>query len=552
MVLIDTRKVGEDDRAMATATTANIDALPVTLALVGVVVLVAALLSGVVERTGLPQVAIFLALGAALGPAGLGLLDVGLESAALRVVATLSLVLVLFTDAVSIDLAGLRRHGPLAARVLGPGTLATAAVIGVAGWALLGLPPAAAAVLGAALASTDPVLLRGLLRRRGLPAGAREALRLESGLNDGVLLPIVLVAMAFMAHDTPLDATGWGSLALDLLLLGPGAGVAVGLLAVAALDLIRRRIGVRRDYESLYSLGIALTAYAAAEAVHGSGFVAAFVAGLTISALDVELCDCFLEYGETTAEMALLFAFVLFGASLIWMGIGVATPIVLLFAVLALLVRPVVFVLSLLGSTLDRRGRLLVAWFGPRGLSSLLLVLLPVFAGVPGGEQLFSLCCLVVLLSVVVHGGTPAILNWATRQPSSPPAAPRSPQSRPLPVLQPDSSEAIAPLPNGVSAVPDGAPEAPPVGPTPTGPAPAAPAPEGGDDGESGDRISLADLRRLDDAGQRIVLLDVRTERTYGRGGEARGAVRLPPDHVAERAHEMGLDHEAWLVAYCA
>jgi hypothetical protein len=178
-------------------------------------------------------------------------------------------------------------------------------------------------------------------------------------------------------------------------------------------------------------------------------------------------------------------------------------------------------------------------------------VLLPVFAGVPGGEQLFSLCCLVVLLSVVVHGGTPAILNWATRQPSSPPAAPRPPQTRPLPMLQPDSSEVIAPTPNGVSTGPDGTPAAPLVGPAPTGPATADPVPDD-DSGENGDRISLAEVRRLEEAGQRVVLLDTRTERTYGRGGEARGAVRLPPDHVAERAHEMGLDHEAWLVAYCA
>ncbi len=99
-----------------------------------------------------------------------------------------------------------------------------------------------------------------------------------------------------------------------LFILGPGAGVAIGLIGVAALDLIRKRIGVRRDYESLYSLGVAFTAFAAAEAVHGSGFLAAFAAGLTIAALDVELCDCFIEYGGVTAEMLLLFTFVIFGS----------------------------------------------------------------------------------------------------------------------------------------------------------------------------------------------------------------------------------------------
>src|SRR4029077_5228647 len=103
------------------------------------------------------------------------------------------------------------------------------------------------------------------------------------------------------------------------------AGIAVGLLAIAALEMIRRKTGVRRDYESIYSLGGAFAAFAAAEAVHGSGFLAAFAAGLTISAIDVELCACFLEYGETPAEMALMFTFVLFGTSLIWTGLNIAS-----------------------------------------------------------------------------------------------------------------------------------------------------------------------------------------------------------------------------------
>ena len=187
-----------------------------TLALVGGVIVIAALLSGLIDRSDLPQVGVFLALGAALGPAGLGLLDVTLESPFLRVVATLSLLLVLFTDAVSLSIAEVRRHGGLAFRVLGPGTLLSAALITVAGWQLLHLPVAAAAVLGAALASTDPVMLRGLLRRPGLPEPVRLALRLESGLNDIVLLPVVLVAMAFLAQSGVPTRTEWARLGLDL------------------------------------------------------------------------------------------------------------------------------------------------------------------------------------------------------------------------------------------------------------------------------------------------------------------------------------------------
>jgi NhaP-type Na+/H+ or K+/H+ antiporter len=382
-----------------------------TLALVGVVIIVAALLSGFIDRSDIPQVAVFLALGAMLGPAGLQLLDVSLDSPILRVVATLSLVLVLFTDAVSLSIAEIRRHRLLAFLVIGPGTLLSAALIALAAWMLLDFSPASAVIIGAALASTDPVMLRGLLKRPGLPETVRLTLRLESGLNDIVLLPIILTAMAVLSHNKNLFGVESARLALELFLLGPGAGVTVGLLAIGALELVRRKTGVRRDYESLYSLGVAFAAYASAEAVHGSGFLAAFCAGLTITALDVELCDCFLEYGQTTAEMTLLFTFILFGSSLIWQGLLVLNVTTVLFAVTVVLIRPIALLLSLSRTNLERRSCFLIAWFGPRGLSSLLLILVPVFAAVPGSEQLLVVCCLVVLLSVALHGGSLMLLS---------------------------------------------------------------------------------------------------------------------------------------------
>src|SRR5947207_6817580 len=199
----------------------NTEVLVTTLALVGIVIMIAALLSGVIERTGFPQVAVFLLIGAALGPAGLGILDLTLASPILHIVATLSLVLVLFTDAISLNLAEVRRARTLAVLVLGPGTLLSAALIAVLSWWLLGLSPGAAALLGAALASTDPVLLRGLLRRDDIPPAARQALRLESGLNDIVLLPIVLVAMAFLGASASASQLYWARLALDRFVLGP-------------------------------------------------------------------------------------------------------------------------------------------------------------------------------------------------------------------------------------------------------------------------------------------------------------------------------------------
>src|SRR5438477_465112 len=210
---------------------------PATLALIGIVVLVSSLLSGWVDRTGLPQVAIFLLLGLVLGPSGLGLLDLNLRSPSLQVIATLALVLVLFSDAIGVDISEIRRN-----------------------------------------------------RRLGLF----------------------------------------------------GLGPLIGWLAITLLEQIRRRAGVRRDYESLYALGVAFSAYAAAEGVGGSGFLAAFTAGLMIASLDIELCDCFFDYGEASAEMFLLLTFVAFGASLIWMGLSVIDARTVLFALLALGMRTIV------------------------------------------------------------------------------------------------------------------------------------------------------------------------------------------------------------------
>jgi sodium/hydrogen antiporter len=536
------------------------ESLAAALAIIGVVIIISALLSGLIDRSGLPQVAVFLALGAALGPFGLRLLSISLDSATLRAVATLSLALVLFTDAVSLNINEVRRRSGLAFRLLGPGTLLSAALIALAGWWVLSLPIAAAAILGAALASNDPVLLRGLLRRRDIPDDARHALQLESGLNDVALLPVVIVAMAFLHEGTGLDGVGFARLGLDLFVLGPGAGILVGLLGVAALDLIRKKIGVRRDYESLYSLGIAFTAFAAAEAVHGSGFLAAFAAGMTIAALDVELCDCFVEYGGVTAEMLLLFTFVLLGSSLIWSGFTVINGATLLFTAIVVLIRTPVYLLSLVGSGVDLRGRLLIAWFGPRGLSSLLLVLLPVFAGLPGSERLFSICSLVVLVSVVLHGGSPMLLARAARRKAmredaslaQNSVAEKSESAEDQRIaLSPTVMQHPTPEPHPGSRPSS---DAEPIVPTQIGDvASLQDESEFKAEATGSQRLSIDDLQRLWKAKEPVVILDVRTERTFnGTASQAKGTVRLPPDHVADRAKELGLSKEAWLIAYCA
>lgn len=470
------------------------------LALIGAVIVVSALLSGWVDRTGVPQVAVFLGIGALIGPIGLGLLDAEAGSPVLRVVATVSLVLVLFTDAVSLDLKEVRQHRLLAGLVLGPGTILFTAILGAVAHYLLGLSWPLAAILSAAIASTDPVLLRGVLKRPALHNGVRQALRLESGLNDVVLLPVVLVSIALLASSEPFSGADWGRLALNILLLSPAAGVLVGFAGVKALEFERKRAGVRRDYESIYSLGLAFAAYAAAESVHGSGFIAAFAAGLTVSALDVELCDCFLEYGETTAEMALLFTFVLFGTSIIWSGVAAASMTTIGFVIIAIVLRPLAMLPALALAPLSWKNRGLIGWFGPRGLSTLLLVMLPVFAGIEGSYELLQISCLVVMVSVVLHGFSPMILLRGT-------------------------AEARAPLPLQVIADP-------PL------------------DRNARTTITVEEYLELKRSGALVVLVDSRTDRTHE--SEVPGSVRVHPERAVADALRHGLPNAATLAVFCA
>jgi NhaP-type Na+/H+ or K+/H+ antiporter len=490
-----------------------------TLALIGLVILISSLLSGVVERTGIPQVVIFLLLGVVVGPVGLNLVDLSLHSPALEVIAVLGLLLVLFGDAIAVDIGELKLQRRLAALVLGPGTLFPAALIALAAWWLLALPVPAAAILGAALASTDPVLLRSLIRHPALPPASRLALRLESGMNDVILLPIVALSVLALRPDGPAPAWEVASRAVGLFLLGPLLGAFSGWAGITLLDQVRRRVGVRRDYESLYALGVAFTAFAAAEAMGGSGFLAAFAAGLVIAALDVELCDCFLDYGQASAEMFLLLTFVAFGAGLIWTGLAQADWRTLVFAAVALLARTAVLLPVLRSARLEPGACRIIAWFGPRGLSSMLLVLLPVFEGVPGADRLFAITCLVVLLSVVLHGGGMA---WFVGRLGRTEA--RKPGGSPAPTASaPPPAPAAAPAPPSLTA--------------------SAPPPE---------RLSVADMLALQSTGEPVVLLDVRTERSYRESHKmAAGASRYPPDDAVRLARERGLPRDATLVLYC-
>ena len=281
--------------------------------LVAIIMVVTALVSGAVERSPLSFPILFLGLGLLLGESGFGLLEMGPHDPILEVVAALTLSLVLFLDALNLQVEELGRRWLIPALILGPGT-ALIITLGALPLALmLGFGWLIAFIGGAILASTDPVVLRELVRDSRVPRSVRQVLKIEAGTNDIIVLPVILVLIA-VAQVQGRDMAGWAGFLAQLLLLGPAIGFAIGGLGSWLMNRVDARMNIRREHQSFYGIGLVLAAFGAATAAGGDGFLAAFAAGLAVVLLNQRLCDCFMEYGEVTSEMAMLLAFVLFGS----------------------------------------------------------------------------------------------------------------------------------------------------------------------------------------------------------------------------------------------
>jgi NhaP-type Na+/H+ or K+/H+ antiporter len=392
---------------------------PLTLgfALLALVLMVSALASGIIERAPLSFPMIFLGLGLLCGERGLGLLLIDVHHPALESIATLSLALVLFLDAVNMQVDELRHDWLVPILALGPGSLLTIGGIAVVASLLLGVPLVHALLLGAILSSTDPVVLRDVLRNEQIPRSVRRALGVEAGMNDLVVLPIVLILIAVLKAEVG-GMLDWLRFLAQLLLLSPLVGLAVGGVGAWLMGKADARFAIRHEYQALYGIGLVLGAFATGQVVQGDGFLTAFFAGLAVTLFNVSLCDCFLEYGEVTSEIAMLLAFVLFGAVLSRLLDAVALLPALGLALIAIsLVRPIAMGSVLQGARMSHTARAFIGWFGPRGLNSLLLALLVVQAHVPAAESLLAVTGVVVLVSVVTHGisATP-LSNWYGRR----------------------------------------------------------------------------------------------------------------------------------------
>lgn len=385
----------------------------VAFGLLATVLTITAFSSGFIQRSPLSFPLMFLTLGLVLGQNGLGFINIPPHDPILEIVATLTLSLVLFLDALQIQIKELGKRWLVPALILGPGTVLIITLGAIPLALMLGFTWTVAFIGGAVLASTDPVILREILQDERIPRPVRQVLKIEAGTNDLVVLPVILILIAVAQSEigTPLE---WAGFLFKLLILGPAVGFIIGGIGSWLMAKSNERLGVKRVHQALFGLGLVLASYSAATALGGDGFLAAFFAGLAVVLLNQTLCSCFLDYGEISAEMAMMVAFILFGAVL--SGILGQTdfwPALLLAVLVIFLIRP-----SVLGLVLARwEAHFLVAWFGPRGLNSLLLALLVVQANLLEAESLLATVGVVVLASAAIHGASAAPLaGWYARR----------------------------------------------------------------------------------------------------------------------------------------
>lgn len=373
------------------------------LSVVAGFVAVYGLVSGRLATFAVTPPLVFMTFGLVVGPEALDVVALRVDEEFVKVLSELALVLVLFTDAARIDLRVLRAEHDLPIRLLAAGLpLAVAAGAGLALVLLPGVDGWDAAVLGAALAATDAALSQVVVSSRRVPVRVRQAINIESGLNDGIALPLLTIFIALAAGDR-LDA---GRFVAEQLGYGVVIGAAIGSVGGFSVRRASETAWMSPRFQQLATLGVALAAFGAANTADGNGFIAAFVAGGAFGVTAREQCGGVYAFAEEEGQLLNLLVFMIFGGAVLGPALDDLTWQIALYAALSLtVVRMVPIAVSLTGVGLHRDSIAFLGWFGPRGLASIIFGLIIIEeSGIPGADDVFLVITWTVALSAVAHG----------------------------------------------------------------------------------------------------------------------------------------------------
>jgi len=382
-----------------------------TLAVMAAFLFVYSAVAAKLERTPVSGALVYVAFGVACGPVGLDIVDIPLDGERIRQIAELTLALVLFTDSSNTDLGVLRRFEALPARLLLVGLPLTIGMGFVVGSATLGtLNVFEVALLATMLAPTDAALGKAVVTNQAVPAPVREGLNVESGFNDGICVPVLFIFLALAVGEVE-GAQETLALMARLPLEEIGIGAVVGLACAAIGAAAMRACGARGwlagAWRQLPVVALALTCFAVAQWLGGSGFIASFAGGLLFGRLAGQHKGPVLEAAEGTGDALALITWVVFGAAVVGPALANATVPILLYAVLSLtVVRMLPVYLCLLGTVSRADTRLFIGWFGPRGLASIVFIVIVAQQHMPDFDTMAVTVAWTVMLSVLAHGLT--------------------------------------------------------------------------------------------------------------------------------------------------
>jgi len=379
------------------------------------------LMSHRIESSMITAPMIFVAIGMLVSPEGFDIIPLGAENELILVFAEIALVLILFSDAARIDISTLKGNRNFPSRLLGIGlplTIFLGAVIAILFFTDLSLPEAA--LIGVILAPTDAGLGQVIVNSPKVPARIRQALNVESGLNDGGAIPFFAFFLVISAaEEAHIPASQWVVFAFEQI----GYGVLVGLIAgLAGAYLVNKAIDkglMRGRFQWIGFLALAVISYVVAIAIGGSGFIAAFVGGFATTLTGRGVGDSIIEFTSTWGEVFSLVVFFVFGMLAASLLSGI-TATIILYSVLSLtLIRILPVAVSLMRTGLKPNSILFMGWFGPRGLASIVLLLITLNEApdIPGLQTIAIAVTMTVLISVFAHGisANPAITWYAKK-----------------------------------------------------------------------------------------------------------------------------------------
>lgn len=375
------------------------------------IILVFGIFSKRTEQTIVSAPMVFVLIGLAVNFFGIGLLEDGPKAGLVKPIAEITLIFVLFIDASTINRSKLKldRSLPLRLLLVGlPLTMVTGALMAIPLFPEINT--VALVMMALILSPTDAALGQAVVTGEQVPLRIRQTINVESGLNDGIALPPILICFAILSGSGGgnMDFSYWFTFIVKQFLFGPIIGGFVGWLGGVIVEKYSKKGWMSHTYQMLASVAISILAYSLAEHLGGNGFIAAYFAGLMLGTQSEMIRERIREFGEAESQVLIMFIFLLFGMILVPLSYEHWDWRAWIYAMLSLtVIRIVPVALSLVGSGLDKKTVWFIGWFGPRGIASVLYLLMAViYLGVDGYETVVGVISLTVLLSIFLHGLT--------------------------------------------------------------------------------------------------------------------------------------------------